>query len=262
MTPNLRSTATAGLLAGKVVLVTGAASGIGAAAARAAAHEGAKVVLADRNAPGVEEIATHLAKSGAEVLAVTVDVSDAQSVAAMVASVAKAFGRLDAAFNNAGIGTLETRAVGNRAGDLEEDSWRRMLDVNLTGVWLCMKHEIAVMARGAAIVNMASIAGLIGLPRAAHYTAAKHGVVGLTKAAAIDYADLGIRINAICPGFVETPLTATSKAEKRAASVAKTPIGRYATAEEIAAQAIWLMSDRSGYVTGAAIAVDGGYTAA
>ena len=137
-----------------------------------------------------------------------------------------------------------------------------MLDVNLTGVWLCMKHEIAVMTRGAAIVNMASIAGLIGLPRAAHYTAAKHGVVGLTKAAAIDYADLGIRINAICPGFVETPLTATSKAEKRAASVAKTPIGRYATAEEIAAQAIWLMSDRSGYVTGAAIAVDGGYTAA
>lgn len=249
-----------GLLAGKIVLITGAASGIGAATARAAARDGALVALADRNLDGARALAREIAQSGATAEALAVDVADRDSVAAMVAGVVDRFGRLDAALNNAGIGSNETGSTGLKTGELDYESWRLMIDVNLTGVWLCMKHELATMTAGASIVNMASIAGLVGMPMASHYAAAKHGVIGLTKSAAIDYGRAGIRVNAICPGYVETPLIAHSSADKLEAIARKTPIGRLARAEEIADQAVWLMSDRSAYVTGAALAVDGGFT--
>jgi|SRR5690606_23076866 len=248
------------LLTGKIILITGAASGIGAATALLAASEGAHLCIADIDGDGVKELATRLRSGGSRVIAVQCDVSSQADVTRMVQASADEYGRLDGAFNNAGVGSAATRTMGKRLHEITDDSWDTMLAINLSGVWRCMKEEIKLMSSGGSIVNMASIGGLVGLPTAAAYVAAKHGVIGLTKAAAIDYGRDGLRINAICPGYVDTPLTAKASEEKRDAIMEKTPIRRFATPHEIAQNVIWLLSDRTSYTTGASLVVDGGYT--
>ncbi|PXW50923.1 NAD(P)-dependent dehydrogenase (short-subunit alcohol dehydrogenase family) [Chelatococcus asaccharovorans] len=246
---------------GKVLLVTGGASGIGAAAVKIAAASGAKVCVADVDLQAAEELARQVDPEGRNILSCQVDVSDDRSVTAMMAALVERFGRLDGAFNNAGIGLGAVESAGRKAAEVREEAWRRMLDVNLTGVWLCMKAELRTMRSGAAIVNASSIAGLSAMPMSAPYVAAKHGVVGLTKAAAIDYGPAGIRINAICPGYTDTPLIGHVGKERRSDLAARKPLGRFGQPDEIARQAIWLLSDNSSYVTGAAFTVDGGYSA-
>jgi NAD(P)-dependent dehydrogenase (short-subunit alcohol dehydrogenase family) len=250
------------LLTGKVALITGAASGIGASTAKLMAHHGARVVLVDTDLAGVEENAAAIADKGGEALAIEADVRSDQCVAEMVARTVEHFGRLDCCVNNAGID--------GQAGPLHEcteDNWRDVLDVNLTGVWLCLKHEIRHMLEqevAGSIVNTASAAGLVGLPMGlSGYVASKHGVVGLTRAAALEYVHQGIRVNAICPGAVRTPMldeairTGTTTEEQLAS---RQPIGRLAAPREIAEAALWLCSDASSFVTGQALAVDGGWT--
>lgn len=251
------------MLAGKSALVTGAASGIGRATALVLAREGARVLVADLPGPGAGETARMIQEAGGEALAVVADVTLDADVEAMVAAAVAAWGRLDCAFNNAGIAPAAVGPAGQRVGDLSRQSWEGMLAVNLTGVWLCMKHELAQMERqgGGAIVNTASIAGLVGLPRSGAYVAAKHGVVGLTKAAAIDHAGAGVRINAVCPGYVETPMIVESMARRGGEIMAGVPLKRLGAASEIAEAVAWLCSDRAAFVTGTAMTVDGGYTA-
>jgi len=251
------------MLAGKSALVTGAASGIGRATALVLAREGARVLAADLSGSGADETARMIQEAGGEALAVAADVTLDADVEAMVAAAVAAWGRLDCAFNNAGIAPAAVGPAGQRVGDLSRQSWEGMLAVNLTGVWLCMKYELAQMERqgGGAIVNTASIAGLVGLPRSGAYVAAKHGVVGLTKAAAIDYAGAGVRINAVCPGYIETPMIAEAMARRGDEIIAGVPLRRLGGAGEIAEAVAWLCSDRAGFVTGTAMTVDGGYTA-
>ena len=245
---------------GKVVLVTGAASGIGRASVRQFAAEGASVVAADIDLSGAEETAELVRGSGGEALAVAVDVADADAVAAMVARTVEAYGRLDIAHNNAGI-----MGAGTEIAEMDDDVWGRGIDVMLTGVFLCMKHEIPHMlaAGGGAIVNTSSGAGLIGFPGQANYVAAKHGVIGLTRSAALEYIGRGIRINAICPGTARSRMVdewMQGSAEAEAEVAALHPIGRIAEPEEIAQAAVWLASDASSFVVGVALPVDGGYT--
>lgn len=249
------------LLDGRVVLITGAASGIGAATARLAAREGALLCLADIDHAGAGRVAAEAEKDGARALAVEVDVVSDRSIAGMVEAVEREYGRLDAAFNNAGIGSAATGTTGKRVHEIPDEAWEKMIAVNLGGVWRCMKHELRLMKAGGSIVNTASIAGVVGLRAAAAYVAAKHGVVGLTRAAAIDCGADGIRVNALCPGYVDTPLVSHAAPDKREEVSAGTPLRRFANAAEIAETAIWLLSDRSSFTTGAAITVDGGYTA-
>lgn len=251
-----------GLLHGKSVLVTGAASGIGLATARLAAREGARVTLCDRDEEKGTSGTAAIVAGGGHALFVQMDVTDEAEVSAAVDACVRAFGRIDGAFNNAGIATDLSGKPGKTA-DIAFDAWQRVLAVNLTGVWQCMRHEIRHMlaAGGGSIVNNASIAGLVGLPGQAAYTASKHGVVGLTKSAAADYAGQGLRINAICPGFVETPLTADTFQRVGPKILAAVPARRFGSPQEIAEAVVWLLSDRSSFVTGAAMAADGGYTA-
>jgi NAD(P)-dependent dehydrogenase (short-subunit alcohol dehydrogenase family) len=249
------------LCSNKVTLVTGAASGIGRAVALTLSREGASVMLADRNHEGVEELARHIQKTGNTAAACSVEVSNDRSVTEMVEATVRRFGRLDCAVNNAGIGGTESRTAGLKTAEIPNDSWDKLIAINLTGVWLCMKREINTMlGSGGAIVNMASVAGLVGLPMGAAYTASKHAVVGLTRAAAAEYATSNIRINAVCPGYIETPLLAANIEQRRSGLEAVTPMGRLGTPEEIAELVVWLCSDRASYVTGAAYAADGGYT--
>ena len=253
-----------GLLNGKSVLITGAASGIGLATARLAAHEGARVALCDRDeAQGAAAVAAIIADGG-EALFVRMDVTSEAEVSAGIEACVGAFGRLDGAFNNAGIATDSSGQM-VKAADIAFDAWQRVLAVNLTGVWQCMRHEIRHMLAGSggtgSIVNNASIAGLVGLRGNAAYAASKHGVVGLTRTAASDYAGQGLRINAICPGFVDTPLTAPAFEEAGPKILAAVPQRRLGAPQEIAEAVVWLLSDRSSFVTGAALAADGGYTA-
>ena len=249
------------LLDDKVILITGAASGIGAATARLAAREGALLCLADIDRAGADDLAGSISQEGGRATATHVDVANEDSIALMMKAVDDAYGRLDGAFNNAGIGTVATNSSGKRLHEIADEGWEKMIAVNLGGVWRCMKHEIPLMKAGGSIVNTASIAGLVGLPTAAAYVAAKHGVVGLSRAAAIDYGADGIRVNALCPGYVDTPLTGHASASKREKVSAATPLRRFADAAEIAETAVWLLSERSSFTTGAAVAVDGGYTA-
>ena len=234
---------------GQVALVTGAASGIGLSTARAFAEAGASVALADLDAAG------HAA------IGVRCDVSNEADVAAAVASTVARFGRLDMAFNNAGI-----QVPPSDAADESLDVFERVNAVNLRGVWACMKHELAQMrSQGSgAIVNCSSLGGLVGLPGRAAYHASKHGVIGLTRSAALEYAPRGVRINAVCPGTIETPMVAdmVTKGELDIdAAVANQPIGRRGTPEEIAAAVLWLCSPGASFVVGVALPVDGGYTA-
>jgi NAD(P)-dependent dehydrogenase (short-subunit alcohol dehydrogenase family) len=246
---------------GKVAFVTGAASGIGRAAALAFAREGAGVVVTDVSEQGNQETARMIEGQGGRALAVRCDVTRPEDVKGALAQTVAAFGRLDFAFNNAGI---EPRKAAPTA-EYEEEEWSRIIDINLRGVFLCMKHEIPLILEqgGGAIVNTSSGAGVIGIKGSPAYTAAKHGVIGLTRAAALDYAAQNIRVNAVCPGYIETPMMdrfTGGTPEGRAKVIAEEPVGRMGKSEEIAAAVLWLCSDIAAFVVGHALVIDGGQT--
>ncbi|MGC5172766.1 glucose 1-dehydrogenase [Microbacterium sp. DT81.1] len=246
---------------GKVALVTGAGSGMGLATAIAFAKAGAAVTLADIDLAAVQRAADELTSKGHRALAVRCDVADEPSVAAMVQATVNAFGRLDAAFNSAGIQSPATDAA-----DEEGDRFDLVTAINLKGVWASMKYELKQMrAQGSgAIVNCSSLGGLVGNPGRAAYHASKHGVIGLTRSAALEYAPRGVRVNAICPGTIDTPMV-RSMVDAGDLTVegalASLPIGRLGTAEEIADSVLWLCSPGAGFVVGVALPVDGGWTA-
>jgi NAD(P)-dependent dehydrogenase (short-subunit alcohol dehydrogenase family) len=244
----------------KVALVTGAASGLGLATARAFAEAGASVVLADWDEKAVRSATGQLAAQGHKTLAVHCDVSDDAQVEAMVDQTVTTFGRLDAAYNNAGVQNI----VAETADQTRED-YDRVMAINLRGVWSCMKFELRQMRKqgSGAIVNCSSIGGLVGAPGRGTYHAAKHGVLGLTKSAALEYAAQGIRINAVCPGLIHTPMAdrmMATQADAIDAMLKDVPIGRLGRAEEIANAVLWLCSPGASLVIGHALAVDGGYT--
>ena len=254
-----------GILEGKVALVTGGASGIGQATAVVMAREGARVAVADRAEADAAATVALINAAGGQAIAIGGDVTREADVAAMVARTVAAFGRIDCAFNNAGIAGRAVGPVGQRSHELSQAAFDTMLAVNLTGVFLCLKHEVAqmlVQGGGGAIVNTASIAGLIGLATSAHYVAAKHGVVGLTKSAAIEYAQDGIRVNCVNPGYVATPMTKETIEERGQEILAKVPMRRFGVPDEIAEAVAWMCSDKASFMTGAAHVVDGGYYAA
>jgi NAD(P)-dependent dehydrogenase (short-subunit alcohol dehydrogenase family) len=246
---------------GKVALVTGAASGLGFATAKAFAEAGAAVVLADRSEKEVQAAAKVIADEGHRTLAVRCDVSDDAQVEAMVEQTVATFGRLDAAYNNAGIQNVLAETA-----DSSRDDYDRVMGVNLRGVWSCMKFELQQMRKqgSGAIVNCSSLGGLVGGNQRGTYHAAKHGVIGFTKSAALEYATRGIRVNAICPGMIRTPMLdkmiAAGQGEELDAML-KTlvPMGRMGRPEEIADAVLWLCSSAASYVTGQSISVDGGY---
>jgi NAD(P)-dependent dehydrogenase (short-subunit alcohol dehydrogenase family) len=252
-----------GMLDGKVALVTGGGNGIGREAALAFAREGARVAVADYEAEAARDTVGMINGSGGQAISLTGDVTVTAEVQAMMDATMAAYGRLDCAFNNAGIAPFQVDAAGQLTHEWSETSFDRMIEVNLKSVWLCMKHELPLMQAGGggAIVNTASIAGLIGLKCATGYVAAKHAVIGLTKTAALEYAADGIRVNAVCPGFITTRMTARTREQRGEAIIARTPMGRFGEPREIAEMVAWLCSDRASYVTGAAYEVDGGLTA-
>ena len=254
------TTNTNGSFAGKVVLVTGAASGIGRATALAFAREGAGVMLADVSEQRNQETARMIEDLGGRALAVRCDVTRAEDVKAALDKAVETFGRLDFAFNNAGV---EQPLM--PAADLTEEEWDRIVDIDLRGVFLCMKHEIPLMLKqgGGAIVNTSSGAGIKGFAGQAAYCAAKFGIVGLSKAAALDYAKSNIRVNVVCPGIIETPMMdrfSGGTPEGRERVIAQEPVGRMGRPEEIAAAVLWLCSDATAFVVGHALVVDGGQT--
>lgn len=243
------------LLEGRVTIVTGASRGIGAAAARAFAAEGASVVLAARSAESLQSIADEINAGAGRALAVPVDVSDPASVESLVSRTLDVFGRLDGAFNNAADGPPPTPLA-----DLPVEGFDHALAVNLRGTFLCLKYEIPAMlaSGGGSIVNMSSTAGLRGVPGLAGYVSSKHGILGLTKVAALDYGRQGVRVNAVTPGPILTERLAAVEESQRERISAFVPVGRLGQPEEVAATVAWLLSDRSSFITGAAISVDGG----
>jgi NAD(P)-dependent dehydrogenase (short-subunit alcohol dehydrogenase family) len=253
-----------GILDGKTALVTGGASGIGRATALAMAREGARVAVADRAEDSAAATVALINAAGGQAIAIGGDVSAEADVMAMVARTVAAFGRLDCAFNNAGISGRAVGPVGQRTHEMSKASFDGMLAINLTGVFLCMKHEIAHMLTqgGGAIVNTASVAGLIGLPTAVHYVAAKHGVVGITKTAAMEYARDNIRVNCVNPGYIATPMTDETMKTRYDALMTKVPMNRLGLPEEIAEAVVWICSDKASFMTGASHVIDGGYYAA
>ncbi|RIV34638.1 SDR family NAD(P)-dependent oxidoreductase [Micromonospora radicis] len=246
------------LLEGKVAFITGGASGMGRACALTFAADGARVVVVDLNEKGLEETVALVEAQGGEAASIVCDVSSEESVKAAIDFTIERFGRLDGAVNSAGIDSKM-----HPFAEIPTDEWNRNLGVNLTGLAFCVRYEIERMLEvgGGSIVNIASVAGLIGVPGMADYTAAKHGVVGLTKAAAADYARQNVRINVICPGVIATAMMAEhfqASPELEAVYRKSNPMHRWGTPEEIADAAAWLLSARSSYVTAQAIAVDGG----
>ncbi|ACL62469.1 glucose 1-dehydrogenase [Methylobacterium nodulans] len=246
---------------GQVALVTGAAMGMGLATAKAFAEAGAAVVLSDTNADALKSATEGLKAAGHRVLGVRCDVANEAEVASMIERTVETFGRLDAAFNNAGIQIPPADIV-----DVPSEDYERVMAVNLRGVWNCMKHELRQMqAQGSgAIVNCSSIGGLKGLEFLAAYHGTKHGVIGLTKCAALENAARGIRVNAVCPGTIDTPMVAamvTERPEAMAEIIKKQPIGRLGRPEEVASAVLWLCSDASSFVLGVALSVDGGFAA-
>jgi len=247
--------------AGRVALVTGAASGIGRGTALAFAGAGARLVLADIDAEAGAALAAKIEAAGGEALFVRADVADAKQVDEMVAAALARFGRIDCAFNNAGIEEEHLKLA-----ESDEALYDRMMAINVKGVWLCMRRLIAQMLvqGGGAIVNTASVAGLVGAPRHAIYAASKHAVVGLTKSAAAEYGRKGIRINDVCPGVIRTAMLDRAierDAGSEEAMVRMHPIGRLGTIEDVAAAVLWLCSDASAFVSGHSLAVDGALTA-
>jgi NAD(P)-dependent dehydrogenase (short-subunit alcohol dehydrogenase family) len=245
----------------KVAFVTGAANGIGRAAALAFAREGASVTVVDISEQGNQETARLIEDIGGRALAVTCDVTRVEDVKGALDQTVGAFGRLDAAFNNAGV---EQKTLVPLA-ELDEAEWDRIMTIDLRSVFLCMKYEIPLMLKhgGGAIVNTSSGAGVIGIKGNPAYTAAKHGVIGITRAAALDYAAANVRINAVCPGYIDTPMMARftgGTAEGRARVISEEPIGRMGQPEEIANAVLWLCSDAAAFIIGHALVIDGGQT--
>lgn len=245
-------------LTGKVAFITGGGSGIGEACAISLATAGASVVIADRDLAGGQRVADKIVAQGQKAYAINLDVSNDEAVGQAIAETISKFGRLDIAVNNAGIG-------GDQAptGDQSVEGWRKVLSINLDGVFYCMRHELAAMKKsgGGSIINMASILGAVGFANAAGYVAAKHGVVGLTQTAAIEYAMEGIRVNAVGPGFINTPLLSALPKEAMAGIAALHPMNRLGTAEEVAALVTFLASPEASFMTGCYYPVDGGYLA-
>ena len=251
----------AGLTEGKVALVTGAGSGIGRATALVFAREGAKVVVSDIVVEGGEETVQQIKAAGGEAIFVKADVSQAADVEALITQTVETYGRLDCAFNNAGIEGGVKPTI-----DCTEEEFGRTIAVNLTGVWLCMKYEIQQMLSqgGGAIVNTASVAGLVGFPGLPDYVASKHGVLGLTKTAALEYAKSGIRVNAVCPGVIQTPMVergAQLSPGFDELAVSMEPVGRFGQPAEIGEAVVWLCSEAASFVTGHPMTVDGGLVA-
>lgn len=245
---------------GTVALITGGAAGIGLATAKAFAAEGVNLAIADRDVAAGEQACTELRASGVQVLFVRCDVTQEAEVAAMVAATVERFGRLDYAFNNAGIEIEQTKLAEGSA-----DVFDAIMGVNVKGVWLCMKHELAQMQKqgSGAIVNTASIAGLLAAPKMSIYAASKHAVIGLTKSAAVEYAKKGIRVNAVCPAIIDTDMFRRAAAidPKKAQFAAMVhPVGRLGQAEEIAAGVLYLCSDAASFTTGHSLVLDGGAT--
>jgi NAD(P)-dependent dehydrogenase (short-subunit alcohol dehydrogenase family) len=245
---------------GKTALVTGAGSGIGAATALAFATAGAKVAVVDCSAETAETTCKRIERARGVAIPIVADISRSEDVQHMVETACARFGQIDCAFNNAGISALHEPIT-----KTDDATWHRVISVNLTGVWLCLKHEIAhMMSRGrGAIVNASSVGGLVAAPNMSPYVASKHGVVGLTRSLALEAAEHGIRVNAICPGWTRTPMVERSLAQSKAPVqvAALQPIGRLGEPEEVAHVVLWLCSDAASFITGAAIAADGGYTA-
>lgn len=252
-----------GILEGKSALITGGGGGIGRATALAFAREGARLAIADFNEQAARDTVALVNAAGGQAMTLTGDVTESTAVQAMIAAVVATYGRLDCAFNNAGIAGFQVDAAGQRTHEWSDESFDRMIGVNLKGVWLCMKHELPQMIAqgGGTIVNTGSIAGLVGLQTSSAYVAAKHGVLGLTKTAALEYAGDNIRVNAVCPGYIETNMTVDTMRRRGADIMAKVPFGRMGKPEEIAEMVVWLSSDRASYVSGACYNVDGGYMA-
>ena len=248
------------LFEGKVALVTGGGSGIGQAACHLYALEGAKVVVSDIDEIRGDEAVRAIQEKNGDAIFVRADVSNPGDCQAMVAATLEKYGRLDIAFNNAGIG-----GEANLTADYSVDGWRKVIDINLSSVFYCMKYEIPAMLQngGGAIVNMASILGRVAFQNSPGYVAAKHGVVGLSKNAAVEYAKQGLRINSVGPGFIRTPLIAglEEDAKIRDHLISLHPVGRLGEVEEVAELVIWLSSDKASFVTGAYYAIDGGYLA-
>jgi len=248
------------LLDGKVALVTGGGSGIGQAACHLYAREGAKVVVSDVDEKGGNDTCRAIEKLNGEAIFVRADVSKPRDCQAMVDRTLKEYGRLDIAFNNAGIG-----GEANLTGDYSVEGWEKVLGINLSGMFYCMRYEIPAMLKsgGGAIVNMASILGQVAFERSPAYVAAKHGVIGLTRTAAVEYAKQGIRINAVGPAFIRTPLISALEQDTQIRDylVSLHPIGRLGESEEVAELVIWLSSEKASFVLGAYYEVDGGYLA-
>jgi NAD(P)-dependent dehydrogenase (short-subunit alcohol dehydrogenase family) len=253
----------AGMLEGKSALITGGGGDIGRATALAFAREGARVAVADLRAEAAGETVAQVNAAGGQAISLSGDTSKDADVRAMVQTVVATYGRLDCAFNNAGISGWMIDAGGKKTAEWPEEAFDRMIAVNLKGVWLCMRHELPQMQAqgGGAIVNTGSIAGLVGLPTSAAYVAAKHGVVGLTKTAALEYAEANIRVNAVCPAYIKTRMTDPIMELRGAAVLAQTPLKRMGNPEEIAEMVVWLCSERASYVSGVAYNVDGGWMA-
>lgn len=245
----------------KVALITGAAAGIGRATALEFFKQGAKVVISDVDKEGLEETARMIRDEGGEVLALPVDVSKTDEVKEMIDRTMDHFGRLDYACNNAGI-----EGEMGKTAEYSEETWDKVMSINLRGQWLCMKYEIpAILKQGGAIVNVSSILGKVGFAEAPAYTAAKHGLNGLTKAAALEYSSQGIRINSVCPGFIETPMLEragiTTDEETKKNTISLHPVGRLGLAREVAEAIVWIASEKASFVCGHTLMVDGGYIA-
>lgn len=247
------------MLKNKIAIITGAGSGIGEAIALLFARNGARVVLADQHEKEAERVAARIIMDGGSAIAFGVDVSRADDCEGLVRRTLRDFGQLDIAVNNAGIG-----GIAAPVGEYPIEAWDEVMGVNLRGVFLCMRHQLPAMQanKGGSIVNIASILGKVGFPMSSAYVAAKHGVVGLTENAALEYATARIRVNAVGPGFIRTPLLDKHLTTAQLEGVAAMhPMKRLGTAEEVAELVLWLASDKASFVTGAYYAVDGGYLA-